>query len=226
MSLYSPTEKYGLGLLTEADKSVLSVGISTAGAAEIQMAQRLCERRIIATTIDRSGVGLAQDAVKNAGVSDQVEVRIEDIASNLPYADETFDFIYARLVLHYLPKQQLEKAVQNIARVLRGGGKLYAVVRSVDCLEAKDPKSLYDSTTCMTTYHTIDHSDVTASRYFHSDVSITDVLTRHGFVIDELTHVKEALAFGFERDELSSHEDDLIQLIARKSSHVEFEKNI
>ena len=35
MSLYSPTEKYGLGLLTEADKSVLSVGISTAGAAEI-----------------------------------------------------------------------------------------------------------------------------------------------------------------------------------------------
>jgi SAM-dependent methyltransferase len=217
MSLYSPTEKYGLGLLTEADKSVLSVGISTAGAAEIQMAQRLSERRIIATTIDRSGVGLAKDAVKNAGVSDQVEVRLEDIASDLPYADETFDFIYARLVLHYLPKQQLEKAVQNIARVLRDSGKLFVVVRSTDCLEAKDPKSLYDSTTCMTTYHTIDHPDVTASRYFHSDASIKDVLTRHGFVIDELTHVKEALAFGFERDILSTHKDDLIQLVAHKN---------
>ena len=217
MSLSSPTEAYGLGLLTETDKSVLSVGISTAGAAEIQMAQRLSERRIIATTIDRSGVGLAQDAVKNAGVSDQVEVRLEDIASDLPYADETFDFIYARLVLHYLPKQQLEKAVQNIARVLRDSGKLFVVVRSTDCLEAKDPKSLYDSTTCMTTYHTIDHPDVTASRYFHSDASIKDVLTRHGFVIDELTHVKEALAFGFERDILSTHKDDLIQLVAHKN---------
>lgn len=68
----------------------------------------------------------------------------------------------------------------------------------------------------MTTYHTIDRPTVTSRRYFHSDDSITDVLTRHGFVIDELTHVKEALAFGFERDILSTHKDDLIQLVAKK----------
>jgi SAM-dependent methyltransferase len=216
VALYSQTEAYGLSLLTEADKSVLSVGISTAGAAEIQMAKGFSGRHVVATTIDRSGVKLALDAVKNAGVSSQVEVRFEDIAGNLSYPDESFDFVYARLVLHYLSKQQLEQALANIGRILRGGGRLFVVVRSTDCLEAKDARSQYDPSTCLTTYHCIGRPNNTATRYFHSDTSITDALGRHGFSVDALGHVQEALAFGFVRDKLSTHKDDLIQLVAHK----------
>lgn len=215
-ALHSPTEEYGLSLLSQSDINVMSIGISTAGEAEIRMTQGLPLRRVIATTLDAPGAEQTQNSIAAAGLSDRIEVRIEDIAGELPYADGSFDFIYARLVLHYLSKQQLEQALANIGRILRGGGRLFVVVRSTDCLEAKDARSQYDPSTCLTTYHCIDRPNNTVTRYFHSDTSITDALERHGFLVDTLEHVQEALAFGFGRDKLSTYKDDLIQLVAHK----------
>ncbi|QQS20283.1 methyltransferase domain-containing protein [Candidatus Saccharibacteria bacterium] len=218
MNLYSPSEEFGLSLLRGTDCSVLSIGISTAGASEIRMAQKESGRHIIATTIDKTGAEQTIKTIASAGFSDQIEVRVEDIASSeLPYEAESFDFVYARLVLHYLTRQQLEIAIKNVSRIIRKTGVFYIVVRSTQCIEAKDPSSVFDPETCLTTYKTIDYPHATAQRYFHSDGSISDVLQRHGFVVQSISHVSEALAPGFERDKLASHKDDLIQISASKS---------
>lgn len=217
MSLFSPTEEFGLALLNDSHMNVLSVGISTAGSAEIRMARAQPNRHITATTIDEAGSRQTLDLIDDAGLAKQITVKIEDIASDtLPYADGEFDFVYARLVLHYLSRQQLEKAIKNVSRLICMSGMFYVVVRSDDCAEARNPNSQYDPVTGLTTYQSISRPDVTAQRFFHSDTSMSDVLGRNGFEIQSLKHVKEALAFGFERDELATHQDDLIRVVALK----------
>ena len=39
----------------------------------------------------------------------QIESKFEDVSQPLPYKDSYFDYAYARLVLHYLPKKALDK---------------------------------------------------------------------------------------------------------------------
>ena len=48
------SEKNGLDLLNGNEKRILSIGISTNGNAEIYMAQKCKDAKIIATTIDES----------------------------------------------------------------------------------------------------------------------------------------------------------------------------
>ena len=48
----SISEEHGLAYMSDADLVVYSVGISTAGAAEIKMAKSNAKRKIIATTLD------------------------------------------------------------------------------------------------------------------------------------------------------------------------------
>lgn len=57
----------------------------------------------------------------------------------LLYSSGEFDFVYARLVLHYLTQQQLSKSLMDLQWVLRKGGRIFVVVRSADCPEAMQP---------------------------------------------------------------------------------------
>ena len=52
-------------------------------------------------------------------LSHQIEVKVEDITKRLPYADNYFDYIYARLILHYLPKPDLQIALRELNRILK-----------------------------------------------------------------------------------------------------------
>jgi len=51
---------------------------------------------------------------------------------NLPFADESFDFVYARLVFMHLTDPKL--ALQNILRVLRKGGRVLIEDADRDCM--------------------------------------------------------------------------------------------
>lgn len=210
--LDSISENNGLSLISDEDKNVYSVGISTGGLAEIRMARTLANRHIVATTIDLEGASFAQTQIDQASLSDRIEVKIEDIAQPLPYTDESFDFVYARLVLHYLSKTDLENALQELHRVLKPSGRIFVVVRSTACLEAQ--KGFYNSETGMTTYTS--KNGGTYSRHFHSEDSISDFLKNAGFHIAHVKSYDEQLCIDFQRTKLSSDSDNLIEIYASK----------
>lgn len=125
---YSQSEEFGLSLIKKQHQNILSVGISTAGFAELRMALDDDRRKIIATTLDGHGLEFTRNIIQQYSVNDKVELRIEDVSGDLDYKPASFDFVYARLVLHYLEKEKLQKALQNLYRILRPAGEMYVVV--------------------------------------------------------------------------------------------------
>jgi ubiquinone/menaquinone biosynthesis C-methylase UbiE len=215
----SQSEDNGIALLTDADKNIYSVGISTGGIAEIRMAEADPARHIIATTIDGEGLAFAQKFIQEKHLDQQIETKLEDVAKPLSYENEYFDFVYARLILHYLPKVALDNALAELYRVLKPGGKLFVVVRSVDCPDAKDPSATYDSTTGLTTKVRINEEtgkEKRTVRYFHSEQSITDHVKKAGFVVQYATSYDERLYSDFMRIKQSPHDDNVIELLATK----------
>lgn len=209
----STSENNGIALLKDSDLRIYSVGISTAGSAEIRMALLNPKRQIIATTIDQVGALAAQNKIDAAGLSAQIEIRLEDIRSPLPYPEGHFDFIYARLVLHYLSKVDLTKALHELHRILKVGGKLFVVVRSHECLDAKSSNATFDPESGMTHYRSGGNS---YSRYFHSEESIQNHLLSSNFSICTLKSYEEQLCTDFERKQPSSQVDLLIETLVTK----------
>jgi SAM-dependent methyltransferase len=209
----SQSEENGLNAIQDAHQRIYSVGISTGAAAEMRMALSSKDRRIIATTIDVEGALFAQEKIAKAGLSKQIDVKIEDIAKPLAYPEEHFDFVYARLVLHYLSAQDLSAALAELNRILKWGGKLFIVVRSHLCVEAQDSNVSPDPETKMTTYSS--HGR-TYSRYFHSEESIQEYVKSAGFCIQHIDTYFERLCVDFKRTQLSPHEDSLIEVLAYK----------
>jgi len=214
MILTSTSENNGLAILDQQDLRVYSVGISSGCIAEVRMAKSNSDRQIIASTLDQQGAKFAQKLIDEEQLSEQIEVRIENVAEPLPYEDEKFDFIYARLVLHYLTTDQLDGALSELFRVLKKGGKFFVVVRSIQCPNAKQPSNLYNQKTCMTTY--VSSGGTAFQRYFHTESSISEALKASGFTIDAVNAYEEQLCSDFERTTLSPSLDHLIELLARK----------
>lgn len=207
MNYTSTSESNGINFLSSEDRKIYSVGISTGGGAEIKMALQNAKLEVIATTIDLEGAEFAKKCIEEASLSDQIAVKIEDVSKPLPYPDETFDYIYARLVLHYLPKDKLTAALSELHRVLRKEGRIFVVVRSMDCLEAKLGK--FDPGTHLTTYSSY-------SRYFHSKGSITRYLSAAGFTISHTDSYQERLCVDFQRTKLADQIDSLIEVVGIK----------
>lgn len=215
----SISEDHGIAALTDKDLNVLSVGISTGGVAEIRMAEANPQRHITATTIDEKGVDFAKKYIAEKHLENQIEAKLEDVSEPLPYIDGAFDFIYARLVLHYLPKAKLASTLAELHRVLKEGGKLYIVVRSTDCPDAKRPDIHFDPETNLTSCSFIDEKtgrNVSYSRFFHSVESISQYVTEAGFGIEYTKAYDEQLYIDFMRTELSPLADNVIELLAAK----------
>lgn len=217
----SESESNGLAALQEADRNIYSVGISTGGSAEIRMAAFSPGRQVVATTLDEEGARFAKAKIEEAGLSDKIEVKIESVASRLPYADGFFDFIYARLVLHYLSIQDLPLALEELYRVLKVKGKLFIVVRSSDTWEAKGADAVLDPITGLTTYPANGQS---VSRFFHTTESMQKFLTDSGFRIDRLKTYNERLCVDFQRKIAAEQEDALIEMLAYKLQEDEWKK--
>jgi len=214
--MQSRSEQDGLACLQDTDLHILSVGISTAGRAEIAMAQQNPLRHIVATTLDASGAATTREQIARAGLTDRITVKLEDISADaLPYEAERFDFVYARLVLHYLSAQALEAALDSIHKIIKKEGRLFVVVRSTDSEEIhKSTNIVTDEETQLTTY--INPEGVAATRYFHTQQSISDALRRHGFTIDRIIQFDEDLSTSFDRKNGVWHPNNLIEVIAHK----------
>ncbi len=61
----------------------------------------------------------------------QTDVRILDLTKPFPFDDNSFDIIIADLCLHYFSSETTIKVMNEIKRVLKNGGRLFARVNSV-----------------------------------------------------------------------------------------------
>lgn len=209
------SELNGINLLSDKDLMIYSVGISSAGVAELEMIKRNPKRHIVATTIDEKGVEETKKLVEEKKLEENIEVKLEDVSKPLPYSNEYFDFIYARLVLHYLDNKSLLSTLKEIYRVLKPNSIFYVVVRSEKCDDKIKYGQGYDENTGITTIFYPDQN-VTRYRRFHNKESITDFLTKAGFTVSNIEEYSEQLYIDYSRTKISNNEDILIQVTAKK----------
>ena len=197
----SKSEKRGLKQLKSTMKNILSIGISTGGSAEINMAKTCPEAKIIATTIDENGLNFSIEKMSSYTEFAQIEAKIEDVSKPMPYSDNTFDYVYARLVLHYLNKQQLNDALNEIYRVLKPNGILFIVARNNKEWELTKPEFIisYDKETNITTYYEQWKKEIVRKRQFLSEKQLEDILVQHKFKIKRVKSYKERLFTDYER---------------------------
>ena len=216
----STSEEHGINLITEKDLNILSIGISTAGSAEIKMAEKNRNSHIIATTIDKEGLNYTKNIIEQYGLSDRIETKLEDISEKMPYNDEFFDFVYARLVLHYLDNENLTNALKEIKRVMKKHGRLYIVVRSRDEWEAKLEGASYDENTGITKYPKYDTLGTDNVEYLyrrlHTVDSLSSFLVAEGFDIKYIKEYKEQSYKDYKRTEKVKYPNSLIECLCEK----------
>ena len=214
----SESEEHGLSLISDSDLAIFSPGISTAGFAEVRMARGNPRRHIIATTIDREGLDFAENIIRDVGLQNQIEAKLEDVR-NSEYPVNTFDFIHARLVLHYLSAQDLDKVLSKFASFLKPNGRFFAVVRSEKNINSDDPNVSFNPDTRLTTYPNYDPSgsvESNSTRYFHTPETITAHMETAGLKVSGLQEYEEQLYKDFMRREISPTKDHVIELVASK----------
>ena len=216
----SKSEENGINLITANDLNILSIGISTAGSAEIKMAEKNRNSHIIATTIDKEGLNYTKNIIEQYGLSERIETKLEDISEKMPYNDEFFDFVYARLVLHSLDNENLTNALKEIKRVMKKHGRLYIVVRSRDEWEAKLEGASYDENTGITKYPKYDTLGTDNVEYLyrrlHTVDSLSSFLVAEGFDIKYIKEYKEQSYKDYKRTEKVKYPNSLIECLCEK----------
>lgn len=214
----SESENDGLAMIDDSMLNIYCPGISTGGFAEMSMALDNSERKITATTVDEKGLEETKKLVSQYHIESQITLKFEDVSQPLPYQDASFDFIYARLVLHYLPKQQLEAALSELKRILKPNSKLFIVVRSFDW-ESEVPEKKIDPDTEMTTYPEYDETGKVVKygqRNLQSVESISRYLSQAGFKIDQIKELQEKIYGGYLRVRPNKLPSNLIEVVASK----------
>ena len=218
--MLSISERNGIDLLEEKDINILSVGISTAGKAEIEMLKKNPKSHITATTIDEEGIKNTQKIIQEYNLEEKIELKIEDISKELDYEDETFDYVYARLVFHYLDNQKLTNTLNEINRILKKDGKFFVVVRSLNAWEAKLDGSSYDEKTGLTKHPDLKTYGTDNVKYcyrrLHSEESIREFLEKAGFLVKHIKTYEECLSLDYDRKNMNEKSSELIEVLAIK----------
>ena len=217
---FSGSEKRGISLIRESDMRIFCPGISTCGFAEARIALQNPGRKVIATTIDRKGITRTKSMIKEMNLADRIDVRIEDVRKPTTYPDNHFDFIYARLILHYLSEDELDKTLKEFYRILKATGSIFIVVRSIDDWEAKLKGSTYDPRTGMTTYLVYDSegkdTGKTVSRYFHTVESISCHVKSAGFKVEYAETYEDQLYHDYMRTSPVIRKASVIEILVKK----------
>ncbi|MBP7875512.1 class I SAM-dependent methyltransferase [Candidatus Woesebacteria bacterium] len=215
----SISEEHGLSLIRQSDLTIFSPGISTGGFAEIRMVQANPQRKVIATTIDTKGLKFAQDVIKDVDLQGQIKAKLEDLRGASSYPDNHFDFIYARLVLHYLSSGDLDAVLASFYKTLKQDGRLFVVVRSAKNVP-NSPSVKFDKQTQLTSIPHYENGKVTywETRYFHTPKTIRQHLEAEGFNVTHMEEYQEQLYKDFMRNDISSKLDHVIEVLAVKSN--------
>lgn len=103
---------------------VLDLGCGT-GELAMALARRVGpDGRVAGLDISKSLVAGARRRARRAGLA--IDFRVASIA-HLPFADATVDVVVSSLVLHHLAPEVLGRAVCEIRRVLKPGGRVFVI---------------------------------------------------------------------------------------------------
>jgi len=86
-------------------------------------------------TLTDASAGMVREAEERLG-SDRMTFRVAD-AQEIPFEDETFDAVLANHMLYHVP--DVPRALSEVARVLRPGGRLYASTNGVGHMRELGP---------------------------------------------------------------------------------------
>lgn len=100
---------------------VLEFGCNV-GASSIVMAA--LGARVDAIDVDPSMIRIARANVARHKADEDINIQHSEDTRNLPYGDATFDLILANSVLEYVPTNQLDAIIADLARVLKPGGQM------------------------------------------------------------------------------------------------------
>lgn len=132
---WSPTLKQWLGKATDKmlDMADIKIGdrvldiAAGAGEQSISAAKKVgASGYVLATDISSNILEFAKQMAQQAGVNN-IETKVMD-GEDITLENETFDAIISRVGLIYFPDQQ--KALKEMLRVLKPGGKVAAIVYS------------------------------------------------------------------------------------------------
>jgi len=73
----------------------------------------------------------SEEAIAQVRSRFEVEARVADIREPLPYADGSFDFVVSDLSLHYFSEADTFRALDELRRVLKPSGALFARLNSL-----------------------------------------------------------------------------------------------
>jgi ubiquinone/menaquinone biosynthesis C-methylase UbiE len=99
---------------------MLDVGCGT-GTLVLMAQQQHPDVTVIGVDGDPTILGIARNKAQRAGIALQLD---EGMAYALPYADGSFDAVVSTLTFHHLTPDQQERALAEVQRVLRPGGRL------------------------------------------------------------------------------------------------------
>ncbi|RLG13864.1 MAG: hypothetical protein DRN66_03405 [Candidatus Nanohalarchaeota archaeon] len=132
--------------------------------------------------------------LERIGLNNKILPRFREVAKEIPYDNDFFDYIYARLILRYLSKNKLEHALKETYRALKSNGKLFVVVRSKKEWGANQPNSPFDKESKMLFYHVYDLNMKTIggffSRYFHTKQPLQTILMKQDLILFPLKNIK------------------------------------
>lgn len=193
--------------------SIKSIGISTAGFIEGYYASK--GKKVVATTLDNNGIDYMKTILNDVNGCENIEYRCEDASKKSKDEDNSFDALYSRMCLHYLTDDELAIALNDCYRILKPNGIFFIALKSANDRMAIASNSKTDSKTGLTTV-----SDYklygNQNRRFHTIESISNSVEKAGFIIEEITELKERLCKDWERKILSDSDATVIQLITRK----------
>jgi predicted SAM-dependent methyltransferase len=214
MNNFSISELDGINLINNNMENVLSVGISTNGNAEIEMLNKNENLFIIGTTIDKKGIEKTKKIVSDKKIEDRFLLKLEDVRDKDIYEDDSFDYIYARLVLHYLTDSELNEVLKEFRRILKKDGLLYIVVRSDKCDEYINTLIKFDEKTGLSAHVTF--TGVVEKTRFHNYETMTKSVTDAGLYIKSIKDYDEVLYADYERTIPVDVRNNLIEVISFK----------
>jgi ubiquinone/menaquinone biosynthesis C-methylase UbiE len=101
--------------------AVLDAGAGT-GRLLVALARRRPDLELTGVDLEADMIARAEHNAAAAGLADRIALQVGDVA-DLPYPDDSFDLVVSTLSMHHWAV--VEPAVEELARVLRPGGRLW-----------------------------------------------------------------------------------------------------
>lgn len=87
--------------------------------------------QVTATDFSKPALDLNWETA-NTGARERLQIQQFDLSEPFPFNAQSFDAVYAHLVVHYFNRQTTQQIFDEISRVLKPGGIVALLVNSVD----------------------------------------------------------------------------------------------